>query len=79
MDGYRMPQSAPFCETLCDGTLPPTETIQQWEAGLKYATSKLSVFAALVQTEQQNQLFTGVLGQPDGTLVTQNFLRDSQA
>lgn len=55
----------------------PTNHIQQVESGVKYSTRKLSIFASLVGSQLTNQLFAGARSQPDGSVVTQNYYRDT--
>jgi outer membrane cobalamin receptor len=78
---YRLPISDDMMEATLNNTFSPgpTERIQQIEAGLKYATRKLSVFATVVQSELQNNAFAGVFAQPDGSLLSQTYYRSTKA
>jgi outer membrane cobalamin receptor len=56
----------------------PTNHIKQFEAGVKYSTRKISVFASVIGSRLTNQLFAGNIAQPDGSLVPFNFYRDTE-
>jgi len=79
MSGYRMPISDDWVPNLVTGRndTGPINRIAQGEVGVKFATKKLSVFATLIGSRLKNQLFQALAAQPDGSLKTDNVLRDT--
>lgn len=55
----------------------PTNRIVQYESGVKYSTRKVAIFASIIDSKLKNQLFAGQIAQSDGSLVAQNFYRDT--
>jgi len=55
----------------------PTNKIKQIESGVKFSSKKVAVFVSVIDSKLKNQLFSGVIAQPDGSLVTTNFFRDT--
>jgi outer membrane receptor protein involved in Fe transport len=78
---YRMPISDDFYTAASTGSSDPgpTNKIYSAEAGVKYATRKLSVFGTLIASQLKDQLFSGLISLPDGSLVERNVLRDTDS
>jgi len=79
VSAYRMPNTEDILTNARSRlTNPgPTNHIKQLEAGVKYSSRKVAVFASVIGSKLTNQLFSGVIAQPDGSLVSQNFFRDT--
>ncbi|PTY07934.1 hypothetical protein DB347_06850 [Opitutaceae bacterium EW11] len=78
---YRMPISDDFYSSAAAGSSDPgpTNKVYSAETGIKYATRKLSIFGTLIASQLKDQLFSGLVSQPDGSLIERNVLRDTDS
>ena len=76
---YRLPISDDFLNAAMARSADPgpTNRIAQLEAGIKFSSRKVAIFATVVDSRLKKQLFSGFKTQPDGSVVVQSWQRDT--